>query len=298
MSINSKRKRDQKKTKIQRSSKFIPPALHQLDKFRKQYIKQWKINSNDHLVQGHYDWMTSKVDGYPRLLEIGCGIGHSTLALLKKGHTVTCIEENPHCIAHTQALVADHGYSVAVIKRATAQDIDNNAYRLSYNAIANTPNADCLLIEGDALKDVTLEEWLASQPHFDSVVCWLLGTHNSRGHNEAVDTNLMPTAFEHRIFVQNNVYELADIILRSGGILNVIDRAQTPSTDFLTNAMLDNHRDQASVTSLEVQTLDHIPYKGTQEDGAMEMLLTVPVQVLDHDSAPTVSLCAITSMKP
>lgn len=298
MSINSKRKRDQKKTKTQRASKFIPPALHQLDKFRKQYIKQWQVNSNDHLAQGHYDWMTSKVDGYPRLLEIGCGIGHSTLALLKKGHNLVCIEENPHCISATQALIADHGYSVAVIQRSTAKDIDNNAYSLSYSAIGNTPNADCLLIEGDALKDIKLEQWLASQPQFDSVVCWLLGTHDSRGHNVAVDTSIMPTPFEHRIFVQNNVYELAAVILRAGGILNVIDRVQAPSTDFLANAMLDNHRDQASVTSLQVQSLDYIPYKQTQENGAMEMLLTVPVEAFDHDSAPTLSLCSVTSLKP
>ena len=301
MSINSKQKRDRKKAKTQRTKTLLPHAIYQLERFRREYVKSWGVNSNDHLAQGHYAWMAAKLDGYPVTLEIGCGIGHSTLALLKQGHRIVCVEENPHCIAATQRLVSEQGYSIEIIKRGSAKSIDENNYRLAYREIEQAPKADCLIIEGDALKDPKLVDWLMTQPKFDSIACWLIGTHDARGHNVAVDLSLMPTAYEHRIFVQNRVYELADHVLRPGGILNVIDRAQTPSSDFLTEAMLDSHRDQASVTSLKVQALDHTPYEKSEAEGAMKLMLTVHVETLDDNSANgahTISLCSITSVKP
>lgn len=279
-------------------STHLPRALQQLDQFRKQYLQNWRVNANHHRTQGHYVWMAALLDGYPRTLEIGCGVGHSTLALLKNGHTVVCIEENPHCIAATQALLVEHGYSVAVIERGTPHSVDTNAYGLNYDEIGAAPKADCLLIEGDALNDPALEQWLKAQPRFDAVACWLLGTHDARGHNVAVDTRLMPTAFEHRIFVQNNVYELSDHVLRSGGLLNVIDRGQTPDTPFLKRAILDGHRDQASVTSLQVEHLEHTRYIETREKGAMAMLHTAPVPSAVPNAPVTMSLISVTSRKP
>ncbi|WP_122518590.1 methyltransferase domain-containing protein [Pseudomonas viridiflava] len=301
MSINSKQKRDRKKAKSQRTKIQLPHAIHQLQIFRKQYVKSWGVNSAGHLAQGHYSWMAAKLDGYPLTLEIGCGVGHSTLALLKQGHRIVCVEENPNCIAATEHLVTEQGYSVEVVRRGSPQSVDDNSYRLVYRDVGEVAGADCLIIEGDALKDPKLVDWLLTQPKFDSIACWLIGTHNARGHNVAIDRSVIPTAFEHRIFVQNRVYEMADRILRPGGILSVIDRGQTPSSEFLAEALLDNHRDQASVTSLNVESLDHIPHEESQADGAIQMMLTLPANGLDEYAAngsSTISLCSITSVKP
>lgn len=273
-------------------------ALRQLDSFREEYIQNWQINADSHAEQGHYHWMADQVEGYTHILEIGCGVGHSTLALLNRKHTLVCIEENPHCIAATQRLVAAHGYSVEVVKRATPHAVDINAYRLDYDDLQAIAEADCVIIEGDALDDPALETWLKDNCQFDAVTCWLLGTHNARGHNVAVDTRLMPTAYEHRIFVQNNVYELADDVLRAGGILNVIDRGQNPDSDFLRSAVLDGHRDQASVTSLVVESLTAVPYTETEASGAMPMQLTLPETGELSDAAVTLALISVTSRKP
>lgn len=302
MSINSKKRRDSKKAKAKRgSTTLLPRALYQLNRFRKDYIKNWGVNSKGHLDQVHYTWMADRLTGYPRTLEIGCGVGYSTLALLKQGHTVVCVEENPHCIAATERLVAENGYSVAVITRETPESLGENAYRLIYKTIDSTPKADCLLIEGDALNDPKLEAWLEQQPKFDAVACWLLGTHNARGHNIGVNLASMPTPREHRIFVQNNVYEMADRILRSGGILTVIDRSETPSTEDIVTKLMDHHREQASVTSLVVKTVDHTPHIESEAQGAMRMLKTAPEGDQRNHTAgnlPTMSLCSTTSLKP
>lgn len=304
MSINSKKRRDGKKAKAKVKRSGLPPkppALYQLDRLRKDYIKSWGINSDGHLAQGHYEWMAARVDGFQRTLEIGCGVGHSTLALLAQGHTVVCIEENPHCIAATQKRVASHGYSVAVVSREKPESLGDNAYRLRYSDVENAPQVACLLIEGDALSDPKLKAWLERQPKFDSIACWLLGTHDARGHNIAIDLAMMPTSREHRIYVQNNVYEVADRILRPGGILTVIDRTETPSTQALIEKIMEHHREQASVTSLVVQRVDHVPYVASEEKGAMPMLVTFAEdtqQSLVSETAPTMSLCSTTSVKP
>lgn len=305
MSINSKRRRDLKKAKRKPASGggsgLQPRALYQLNSFRKAYIKSWGINSEGHLAQGHYPWMAERVKGFPRTLEIGCGVGHSTLALLQQGHTVVCVEENPQCIAATRKRLADEGFCVEVIARETPVSLDENAYRLIYSEIPEAPEADCLLIEGDALNDPALEAWLERQPKFDAVACWLLGTHDARGHNVAIDLALMRTAYEHRIFVQNRVYEIADRILRSGGVLSVIDRAQTPTTQDMVDKLLQHHREQASVTSLVVQPVEHTPHVESEQQGAMRMMTTQPLDAamaFTPDDPPTMSLCSTTSVKP
>lgn len=305
MSINSKRRRDLKKAKRKPASGggsgLQPRALYQLNSFRKAYIKSWGINSEGHLAQGHYPWMAERVKGFPRTLEIGCGVGNSTLALLQQGHTVVCVEENPQCIAATRKRLADEGFCVEVIARETPVSLDENAYRLIYSEIPEAPEADCLLIEGDALNDPALEAWLERQPKFDAVACWLLGTHDARGHNAAVDLALMPTAYEHRIFVQNRVYEIADRILRSGGVLSVIDRAQTPTTQEMIDTVLQHHREQASVTSLVVQPVEHTPHVESEQQGAMRMMTNNPLNAamaFTPDDPPTMSLCSTTSLKP
>ncbi len=305
MSINSKRRRDLKKAKRKPASGggsgLQPRALYQLKSFRKAYIKSWGINSEGHLAQGHYSWMAERVKGFPRTLEIGCGVGHSTLALLQQGHTVVCVEENPQCIAATRKRLADEGFCVEVIARETPVSLDENAYRLIYSEIPEAPEADCLLIEGDALNDPALEAWLERQPKFDAVACWLLGTHDARGHNAAVDLALMPTPYEHRIFVQNRVYEIADRILRSGGVLSVIDRAQTPTTQDMVDKLLQHHREQASVTSLVVQPVEHTPHVESEQQGAMRMMTTNlldAAMAFTPDDPPTMSLCSTTSVKP
>ncbi|WP_367599360.1 methyltransferase domain-containing protein [Pseudomonas fulva] len=309
MSINSKRRRDLKKAKRRPASGggsgggsgLQPHALYQLNRLRKAYIKSWGINSEGHLAQGHYTWMAERVKGFPRTLEIGCGVGYSTLALLQQGHTVVCVEENPQCIAATRQRLVDEGFCVEVISRETPVSLDENAYRLIYSKIAEAPEADCLLIEGDALNDPALEAWLERQSKFDAIACWLLGTHDARGHNAAVDLALMPTAYEHRIFVQNRVYEIADRILRSGGVLSVIDRAQTPTTQDIVDKLLQHHREQASVTSLVVQPVEHTPHVESEQQGAMRMMTTNPhdtAMAFTPDDPPTMSLCSTTSIKP
>jgi hypothetical protein len=97
--------------------------------------------------------------------------------------------------------------------------------------------------------------------------------------------------------VQNKVYEVSDDLLRSGGLLNVIDRAEYPSTSILKDGLLDSHRDQASVTSLNVEDLEFIEYSEPETHGAIKMVLTIPEEY-KGSGMEKFALTSISSRKP
>ena len=57
---------------------------------QKDYINRWKKNAEQHFKDGDYDWVASLVEksGAQRILEIGCGVGYSTLAPCRTFHPV------------------------------------------------------------------------------------------------------------------------------------------------------------------------------------------------------------------
>lgn len=297
MSKNSKNRREQKKKKAASKRNSLPQVLRNLQGNRKRYIKEWDVTSSFFQDEGHYQWMSSKVSNYLRVLEIGCGVGWSTLALLQDGHKVVSIDENPSCLSEAKRLLEEKGFSVICIERGKASARGKNNYSIKYKNIETHGDPDALLIEGDVLGDKCLKKWLASTEHFDAVACWLLGTHNSRGNNTCIDLSVVGNAKDHRLFVQNEVYELADVILRNGGVLNVIDRGQYPDTQELVDDFKDGHKDQASVTSLDVKELDFREYKEPKKDGATQMMITIPDQNKGFD-LEKMALISISSIKP
>lgn len=57
------------------------------------YIKRWKKNTKQHFKDGDYEWVASLVEksGAKRIIEIGCSVGYSTLALANRGVQVLSI---------------------------------------------------------------------------------------------------------------------------------------------------------------------------------------------------------------
>ena len=83
------------------------PTLHeaQLD-----YIQHWKYNAYQHFIDGDYDWVANliKQKGIQRLLEIGCGVGFSTLAIAYKGIQALSIDIIPEAIQNTEKLLTEN----------------------------------------------------------------------------------------------------------------------------------------------------------------------------------------------
>jgi hypothetical protein len=136
-------------------------------------------------------------------------------------------------------------------------------------------DAQVVLVESDVLNDEGMHRHLSAAAPFDAVACWLMGTHSAREANEAIDALHIATSAEYRLRVQNRVYELADTVLRPGGVLHVVDRGQAPTSKELVEDIVRAHEEQAEVTSLVVRSPPTWrPYEA--DAGGMPMILTFP----------------------
>jgi predicted O-methyltransferase YrrM len=60
-------------------------AARELASARSRYATQWEVNSRHFFGAGYYGWMAAKLNGLHAVLEIGCGVGYSTLTLAQLG---------------------------------------------------------------------------------------------------------------------------------------------------------------------------------------------------------------------
>jgi len=104
------------------------------------FIAYWEDEGLTYARHGDYDWMASLVPG-SRVLEIGCGVGFGTQALVARGLNVMAVDSLPECLALTRKRVGE----AAMLLQANVEALDA-AQRAAIEAFA----PDC-------------------------VVCWLMG---------------------------------------------------------------------------------------------------------------------------
>lgn len=253
---------------------------------RKEYSESWQKDAEYFFEKSYYNWMAKDIAHSKNILEIGCGTGYSTLALLNEGHKVISIEENSFCIDKTESLLKSEGFNVAKINnREIYEALPDYGYELSYKDISDKPeDYDVILIQGDIINDPSFIRWLKEEIQFSvgAVVCWLLGTHNSRGLNKVFDLNKVKNSSDARIYTQNIIYELCDVILPNNGYLHIVDRAvDIDGIDIIKNVLI-NHEDQASTSKMKVLAAKCLNY---EEPKGMQMLvreITEDLKIVDR----------------
>ncbi|MFN4325996.1 MAG: class I SAM-dependent methyltransferase [Azonexus sp.] len=76
-----------------------------------EFMAYWETEGQAYVRRGDYDWMAGLLPGQ-RVLEIGCGVGYSTAALLSKGASVLAIDALPECLAATGQRTTDPGLTL------------------------------------------------------------------------------------------------------------------------------------------------------------------------------------------
>ena len=71
-----------------------------------EFLAYWESEGESYVRRGDYDWMASLISGQ-RVLEVGCGVGYATQALLRRGLEVLAIDALPECLAMTQQRIGD-----------------------------------------------------------------------------------------------------------------------------------------------------------------------------------------------
>lgn len=112
------------------------------------YSNEWNVSAQYFYQTGCYTWMINKLASFNTVLEIGCGTGYSTLALVERGHKVIAIDKNQDCLQKAKKLLSEKGYLNGEV-RFFKRDI---------------------VVEND--RDKLLNDF-----EYDIVICWNVGTY-------------------------------------------------------------------------------------------------------------------------
>ena len=133
---------------------------------KEKYAVEWNESAQFFFNHNSYKHLITHISGYKKVLEIGCGTGQSTLALLRAGCCVLAIEQNPYCIEKAKELVASAGFTII-------ESLDELK-----------PRSVCFL-EYDITDPLFLQETLP-RVSADVVTCWNMGTYWDKQKEEDV----------------------------------------------------------------------------------------------------------------
>lgn len=157
-----------------------------------EFLGYWATEGESYAGHGDYGWMASLVPG-KRVLEIGCGLGFGTAALVDRGLAVLALDTLPECLAATRERLAGLGEVAFLQAEITALD---EAQRTEIAAFAP-----------------------------DVVVCWLMGAPAETTGATNHDGGQAVAAYRER--VHRRVAELA-AALPTVQALHLVDRTAIP----------------------------------------------------------------------
>lgn len=268
------------------------------------YANSW-CDSAEHFRKNQcYDWMASKLEKFApkKIFDVGCGDGSGLVALMiaynKFLHSLISIDENFISIELAKMHLGQYRINAETHKRINIE-INNGKHSFTHTPIDLKSKKGVILLESDLLSDTGLYENLKTHGDFDAVTIWLIGTYPDRKKNRHVSSlttnNYEDFPGEYRLCVQNQVYELADKILKIGGVLQVVDRSAIFSAHpLLREDYIRAHREQASVTNLEFVELDEKNYTETKQGIQMTQTKGISGIIVDVSK---VSLKSIIFMK-
>lgn len=225
------------------------------------YAASWKETAGLQYARGDYRWMADQLqlEGAHRLLDIGTGSGQGLLALRERfGPALRMIgvDENLACLRFASDALAAANVASTTIARLETRETGSGFIQQGGPITLPLPEP-VALIEADPLTDPHLEPALIDGGPFDVVTIWLTGAHMWRRNNAYSVQRGAQDEHDLRIILQNAVYELADRVLRPGGVLHVVDRAEAPTTDRLRKEYVKAHGEQAEPTTLKVRDVTY-----------------------------------------
>ncbi|MBR7631845.1 class I SAM-dependent methyltransferase [Janthinobacterium lividum] len=218
-----------------------------------EYADEWQQNASVFSASGDYTWMSAQLGDAKKIIEIGCGSGDSTEALLKDGRQVLAIESNQSCAKITSERLRAKGYSVEEIS------IDQLAN------LASWEDSGVKLLIADFLSEEIKQ--LLPAGHFNAIVCWLTGTYADYVAKALKKPLLQFQGSEmatYRMKIQQKCYELGVHALDHDGIVQIVDRAFVRSWDDKDFAKSEFAKQQSQVSGQK--------YKISQNDCAVRNL--------------------------
>ncbi len=234
------------------------------------YAVRWSVSADSFHKQGAYGWMAAEVmkHGPRKLLDIGCGMGHGLAAMLahEPRLDVVALDEVGACLQQTEVRLQQAGFGVERFDRLRFPVVRDHAHRVEVFARIPPRRQPITLVQANAATpDDDLMTFLRQQGPFDAMTVWLVGAHPLRlSCADAMERRVF-SADSYRLMVQNRAYDLANLLLRAGGVLNLVDR-EGQSDDGTAVRREDRERrqahiDQAMGTTLALLDIQSMSYE-------------------------------------
>lgn len=167
-----------------------------------EYAEQWDSSAAYFYENKYYDWMAEHLASYKTILEIGCGTGYSTLALVEQGYRVIAVDKNIECISKAKKLIEKTGHNDQVV-----------------------------FVSGDVADD-DFKNKLINEYEFDVVACWNIGTYWNKEMMEYYLPYLLKYGLNINQIRQNPessyseliIWETCDIASRKNAVAHIVDR--------------------------------------------------------------------------
>ena len=242
------------------------------------YSRNWALTSKHHYENGYYHRLAEQLLPHSpkRILDIGCGSGHGLMALMEvlgEKIQIVALDENSSCLDQSANNLRSIDVHPTVLKRIDTSLIEGS-FVSQTTPLEKLPNEPCVLIQSDICDDPTMLTALINSGQFDAITIWLTGVHMLRQNNILVKSADITSDAEHRLYVQNNAYEWADLLLQSSGILQVADRRVAPTDQIYIDDIRNSHTEQAEPTTLTVIDVTYQIYEEPKKSGT-PMILTL-----------------------
>lgn len=259
-----------------------------IDVARRQYLDEWGLTSQHLFNQGGYKWAAKQLSPYTpqRLFDVGCGVGYGLSSIISEYSNIEiiAIDENELCLNSTaQTLEEINNVTATKIFRMKSVCRNDGIHTNTYKNGLLGFSEQITLIESDFFEDEELFQWLYKSEKFDAVTVWLCGTHKERQFCSScknINDNV-----ENRLWTQNMAYELADKILKIGGVLHILDRVSFGVTKQHKEEVIRCHKEQAEPTTLHPVGVSSFPYdlptdsKGISFIGSLENNIIQPQRI-------------------
>lgn len=235
------------------------PPEARLDVARRAYARSWAVNAACYAAQGLYRRLAQHLASHrpgPRLVDLGCGRGDGIAALKRElgGHVVG-IDENPACLAAAALRLELPGAA----QRLHVVSLGDDGYDLACSDGDLTMLADNMLIQSDLLRpDAALASAL---PAVDAVTLWFPGTHKAREHDRQAGAMRLATDERYAVAVELAAVGLAARHLKTGGLLQIVDRAAHRDPAVIAAAFRHRFDAMALATPLRLIELAVIAYR-------------------------------------
>lgn len=157
--------------------------------------------------------MEEKISEKAIVLEIGCGVGYSTLTLLNNGHKVIAVDKNQFCLDMAKELVVNKSYMIS-------------------ESLDDFGTSDVVFLK----RDVVLEEFhseILSILTYDAVVCWNVGgawnlTTLSFYSQYLLNYGLTPQQIQQNpesSYAELILWNACKLVKKKGAIVHIVERS-------------------------------------------------------------------------